>query len=258
MTESATMSTIAPDQLFVIGCPTCGGHVAATGGMCGRDACCPLCASLFHVPTLTLAGAVVPPSPTPPPPAEDWGNVIETLAPPIEKPAAEPAFEHPSDFEIPPEGACEPAVASAPAPVVEPSLRDMPDAAAGPVGSADGVGHTPDLASPLPIASQLPSADWIDEVLATPSTDETYEASAAPEGLPHVGPSQLAPADQELEFREPVRTVRHGDTVVEIRRLTPEERRARRFRRNVMMIVIGVSILLAIVVIFGVPTKPPR
>lgn len=247
------MSTIAPDQLFVIACPACRGHVAASGGMCGRDACCPLCASLFHVPTLTLAGAVVPPSPMPTsPPAEDWGNVIETLARPMEKPAAEPAFEQPSDFEIPPEPAPEPAVASDPAPVVEPSLWDIPDAAAGPVASAEVVGQTTD---PSP---RFPSADWIDEVLAAPSPDEPYEASAAPEGLPHLGPQQLAPAGQELEFREPVRTVRHGDTVVEIRRLTPEERRARRFRRNVMMIVIGVSILLAIVVIFGVPTKPPR
>jgi hypothetical protein len=254
MTESATMSTIAPNQLFVIACPACRGHVAASGGMCGRDACCPLCASLFHVPTLTLAGAVVPssPTPTPPPPAEDWGNVIETLAPPMEKPVAEPAFEQPSDFEIPPEPEGEPAVASAPAPVVEPSLRDRADAATGPVGSADLVGQTPDA------SSQFPSADWIDEVLATPVPDGADEGSAAPEGVPHLGPQQLAPADQELEFREPVRTVRHGDTVIEIRRLTPEERRARRFRRNLMMIVIGVSILMAIVVIFGVPTKPPR
>jgi hypothetical protein len=106
--------------------------------------------------------------------------------------------------------------------------------------------------------SPAPSADWIDDILATPAPDETSDVPAGPEGVPYLGPPLLAPADQDLAFREPVRTVRHGDTVIEIRRLTPEERRARRFRRNLMMVVIGVSILLAIVVVFGVPTKPSR
>ena len=224
------MSTIAPDQLFVIACPACHGHVAVTGGMCGCDACCPLCAALFHVPALTLAGPVVPPAPPPPLPAEDWGNVIETLAPPAPKVAPHAELDQPSDFEIPHESPATPVVA-APAEM-----------------AGEGTDGTP----------PTPSADWIDEVLATQASDETADVPSPPEGVPYLGPPLLVPADQELEFREPVRTVRHGDTVIEIRRLTPEERRARRFRRNLMMIVIGVSILLAIVVIFGVPTKPAR
>ncbi len=249
MTEPVTMSTIAPDQLFVIACPVCRGHVAAAGGMCGRDACCPLCASLFHVPALTLAGAAVAPSPPSPGPAEDWGNVIEKLAPRAAKPAG-PHIEQPSDFEIPP--AAGQAPAPAPAPVTEPSRPVVPDAATGPIDPAEAFGQFADETTPAP------SADWIDEILATPSPDEPPDVPSAPDGVPYLGPPLLAPADQDLEFREPVRTVRHGDTVIEIRRLTPEERRARRFRRNLMMIVIGVSILMAIVVVFGVPTKPPR
>jgi hypothetical protein len=246
------MSTIAPDQLFVIACPVCRGHIAATGGMCGHDACCPLCASLFHVPALTLAGPVVPPSPPPPAPAEDWGIVIETLAPPVAQVPESRDLEHRSDFEILAATAADPVDVAAPSTVGELSFVADPPASTVSTVSVEPVGTLHEASPPLP------SADWIDEVLATPGPDDDGAQAEAPDGLPYLGPSLLEPAEQELEFREPVRTVRHGDKVVEIRRLTPEERQARRFRRNLMMIVIGVSILMAIVVIFGVPTKPTR
>lgn len=245
------MSTIAPDQLFVIACPVCRGHIAASGALCGRDACCPLCASLFHVPLLTLAGHVVSSTSPPPAPAEDWGKVIETLAPPAAHSLPQTAPEQPSDFEIPLEAPGELEVLSTSTPESETSLPDRADATTTTAASAEVGGKDPD-------APPTPSADWIDDVLSTSTPDESVEAPAPPEGVPYLGPPLLAPGDQELEFREPVRTVRHGDTVIEIRRLTPEERRTRRFRRNLMMIVIGVSILMAIVVIFGVPTKPSR
>lgn len=241
---------MTPDGLFVIACPVCRGHVAATGRLCGSDACCPLCASLFHVPTLTLTGQATPPSPPSPLPAEDWGNVIEKLAPPATKAVVPLETEQPSDFEIPPQPAPEPAGEQVLATSCEGSAPTMADASTAPVPPAEPMAHMAS-SSPLP-----PSDDWIDAVLAAPTPDELSEPPAPPEGVPYLGPTLVAPADQELEFREPVRTVRHGDTVVEIRRLTPEERQARRFRRNLMMIVIGVSILLAIVLIFGVPTKP--
>jgi hypothetical protein len=252
MKEPEPMSTIAPDQLFVIACPVCRGHIAASGGLCGRDACCPLCASLFHVPILTLAGHVVATAPPPPAPAEDWGNVIESLAPPVPHVVHDTEPEQPSDFEIPPESSGELEAGSASAPGTKTSPPAIADAATPATASAElDVQVTDGMTTPL--------ADWIDDVLATSASDEPIEAPSPPEEVPYLGPALLAPEDQELEFREPVRTVRHGDTVIEIRRLTPEERRARRFRRNLMMIVIGVSILMAIVVIFGVPTKPtPR
>jgi hypothetical protein len=85
---------------------------------------------------------------------------------------------------------------------------------------------------------------------------ETAEDPGARPAQPGVDGLPIDPSAMELVFTEPVRTVRHGTTVIEIRRLTPEERRARRFRRNVLMIVVGVSILLAIVLVFGVPKKP--
>ena len=246
------MSTIAPDQLFVIACPVCRGHAAANGTMCGRDACCPFCAGVFHVPTLTLAGPLAPPSSSPPGPAEDWGNVIEKLAPPATPPTPGPAAEELSEFELAPETAEEQVVTPAAPPVAKPSPTVVSDAAA---DLADPAASTGPVSTETPLS---PSADWIDEVLASPSPDELHGIPAGSDGVPYLGRELLKPTDQDLDFREPVRTVRRGDTVIEIRRLTPEERQARRFRRNLMMIVIGVSILLAIVLIFGFPDKPTR
>jgi hypothetical protein len=173
MNNPAPVPQLGPDDLFVIACPICRGHVAAKGGLCGRDACCPLCANLFHVPFPATPPATAAPSAPRPALAEDWGGVIEQLAPPPKH--------------------------------------------------------------PLPKPSDQPAVD------------------AA--SLPETEPTPLDPAAADLVFREPIRTIRHGNTVIEIRRLTPEERRTRRFRRNLMMIVVGVSILLVIVLLFGVPKK---
>jgi len=176
MSQPALTAPLGPEALFVVACPVCRGQVAATGSLCGRDACCPLCASLFHVPVPVPAATVAEPAARPGPHAdgptlgEDWGPVIGQLAPPAGPDASaapETRGQEPADFEYP-----------------EPE--------------------------PAAAAARLPAAG-------------------------------------ELVFQEPVRTVRHGSTVIEIRRLTPEERRTRRFRRNLMMIVVGVSILLLIV-----------
>jgi hypothetical protein len=67
--------------------------------------------------------------------------------------------------------------------------------------------------------------------------------------------SPAAPA-AELQFQEPVRTVVSGDQVITLRRLTSEEKALRRTRRNVVMMLAGVSILMAIVLLFG--TKRPK
>jgi len=70
-------------------------------------------------------------------------------------------------------------------------------------------------------------------------------------------PSPAAPQPRgELEFTEPVKMVGSGGTLIELHRLTPREKSARRARRNLVMLVLGVSILMAIVLIFG--TKPGK
>lgn len=62
----------------------------------------------------------------------------------------------------------------------------------------------------------------------------------------------------ELQFQEPVRTVVSGDQVITLRRLTPEEKAARRTRRNLIMMLGGVSILMAIVLLFGTKRSKRR
>jgi hypothetical protein len=61
---------------------------------------------------------------------------------------------------------------------------------------------------------------------------------------------------KELQFQDPVRTVGSGDQVIALRRLTPEEKAVRRARRNLIMMLTGVSILMAIV--FSLGTKRPK
>ena len=80
-------------------------------------------------------------------------------------------------------------------------------------------------------------------------------ASPPPERAPDESQAQKAPA-AELQFQEPVRTVVSGDQVITLRRLTSEEKALRRTRRNVVMMLCGISILMAIVLLFG--TKRPK
>ncbi len=238
------MDQLLPDALFVVACPVCQGQVAAAGSMCGHDACCPLCASLFSVPFPDASGSrqpAAPADPLPPPPtaavveeplpvAEDWGSVITQLAPPRQE---SPPAELPADPKIIP-------VAEAAFTEVEPPplTPPRPDASLPPAAAAE----------PLPEPFTTPPVEPAPVVAAAPGDDRA-------ESLPQVGGAPVEARSEELVFAEPVRTIRQGDRVIEIRRLSPEERRSRRFRRNLMMIVVGISILLAIVLMFGVPAK---
>lgn len=94
MNDIASASRPAPGGLFVIACPTCFGHVAASAGMAGQPACCPLCAGTFVVP--------LPQAAPPPPPA----------ARPAEPPVAREAVAPPQVATR--TAALEPAVTEAP------------------------------------------------------------------------------------------------------------------------------------------------
>ena len=60
----------------------------------------------------------------------------------------------------------------------------------------------------------------------------------------------------QLEFVEPAnKTIETEGGVIALRRLTPEEQAARRTRRNVVMLLSGVAILMTIVVALG---RKPR
>ena len=242
MNNPAPVPQLGPDDLFVIACPICRGHVAATGGLYGRDACCPLCANLFHVPF---------PAAPEPSLAEDWVGVIEQLAPPPNHPLPKPP---PVADEV---TEATPAVTAPALPALDNAFDSRDEIAAvetvetnRPVIGEPGS----ELVVTEPVPEPVP-----DVTVATPFADPAPSPSDQPavdaSSLPETEQTPLDPAAADLVFREPIRTIRQGNTVIEIRRLTPEERRIRRFRRNLMMIVIGVSILLVIVLLFGVPKK---
>jgi hypothetical protein len=81
--------------------------------------------------------------------------------------------------------------------------------------------------------------------------------SPPPEHASAESQAPKAPA-AELQFQEPVRTVVSGDQVITLRRLTPEEKALRRTRRNIVMMLCGVSILMAIVLLFGTKRSKRR
>jgi len=244
MSQPVTTAPLGPDALFVVACPVCRGHVAATGSLCGRDACCPLCASLFHVPVPRTGPTMAD---TRSSVGEDWDGVLRQLEPPGKDHEVEPATaaREPEDFELP---------------------------ALGPIAEAADQAGTEQLNAGTTVADFRPENEPPSDLLPQPLRETTagddgasdgsrIPASAPPDGLPITRPAPLHLAPTELRFQEPVRTVRHGNTVIEIRRLTPEERQARRLRRNLMMIVVGVSILLLIVLLNlpkPAPSKQPR
>lgn len=283
MSDAST--TIAPDALFVVACPVCQGQVAAFGSLCGHDACCPMCASLFHVPQPGTAAATPTASPSqsaaasrdeeaakPSGLAEDWGGVITQLAPPKKDPEPQaPAPDEPADFELP--ALIDPAAAAAGPPPAAPSTIDLNATEAlvtEPSGTSALVTEgsstelpatavmTADYAGPSGLHTSLGdgAAEVVEVTEATPPLRPPPRREgpqpAVADQLPVAGAPPLDPKASELVFSEPVRTIRSGNAVIEIRRLTPEERHARRVRRNILMIVIGFSILLMVVILLGV------
>lgn len=85
MNSSDTTANPAHGGLFVIACPLCFGHVAASAATAGQPVCCPLCAGMFVVPVPAVARAENPP-PRPeaiPAPAVDLIEPTGIEAPPV-------------------------------------------------------------------------------------------------------------------------------------------------------------------------------
>jgi hypothetical protein len=71
-------------------------------------------------------------------------------------------------------------------------------------------------------------------------------------------PAQPVERHRDMEFREPVRTLETEEGMIELRRLTDEEKRIRRTRRNVITLLVGTVILIVITLLLGreKPKKP--
>lgn len=79
-----------------------------------------------------------------------------------------------------------------------------------------------------------------------PPIGATAPPPAAAGGMPRPA-GQPVEQSLDLSLTDPVRTIRQGDTIREIRRLSRGERRTRRVRRTLILILAGIGILLAIV-----------
>jgi len=94
--------------------------------------------------------------------------------------------------------------------------------------------------------------------LTSPTDRQPAPDSASDSAPPGEPPQPAADTDADtsddadaMRFREPVRTIGSGDRVIELRRLSPEEKASRRGRRNLVMLLSGLSILMVIVLLLG-------
>ena len=106
---------------------------------------------------------------------------------------------------------------------------------------------TPETPPPKPASQPAPQD-------RQPAPQDRQPAPEAPFAEPQ---PQAAPVPG-LQLQEPVRTVGSGDQMITLRRLTPEQRAVRRARRNMIMMLTGVSILMAIVLVFGTKRSKRR
>lgn len=120
---------------------------------------------------------------------------------------------------------------------------DLVGAAANcPVCQATFLVPEPELPPPPP-ASRGTAADG-----ATTPVDPVWR-----EMSPMLAEAAAQPAERHrnLEFREPVSTLETEDGTVELRRLSDEEKRLRRSRRNIIMLLVGTTILIVLTAILG-------
>ncbi len=122
-------------------------------------------------------------------------------------------------------------------------------------GTADMPPQPVVAASPASPKTEPPARQRQQRREATPNAPPPKPAGSPATENAFDEPSPQAPV-KELQFQDPVRTVGSGDQVITLRRLTPEEKAVRRTRRNLIMMLTGVSILMAIV--FSLGTKRPK
>lgn len=203
----------AATTLFAVECPGCRAHVAVPRTLAGHVAACPACRATFLVPQ---------PEPEEPRLSDAFDRPrrkrrTPRSSDPVAEPLAGGSASPPAPS--PPHRAEQPEFVEPPPPRSR-GRHDTPPAVAGAAARVSAPVHAAD-----PVATVGPGAEH------RPPHAET--ASAA------------------LAFREPVKTIRDGDTDIELRQLTPEERRSRRARRNLLLLVVGAALLVALAVLLG-------
>lgn len=203
---------------FAVECPGCRAHVSVTGRLVGRPAGCPRCRAAFLVPR---------------PDREER----RPSRPDADDPRAAPAVTAPSPSDSTPTEPARPEPTSPSRSVAGPIAWSDPPVPSTRRRRDDALATIPEAVSTAGTAAG-PTAPAVTVPDATTTTTAT--ASAGDTDVPG-----------GLALEEPVKIIRSGGAEIELRRLTPEERRARRARRNLIILVVGASLLVALVVILG-------
>ena len=249
-------------SIIQFGCPHCGGAFEIDESAGGQQIECPSCSRELIVPQGPSVSAPPPPPPGPPSPSMD---PLGASPPPPPSALCSPASpEVPADSEGPPP----------PPPITSQSANLPPSAPTG-------------INTPPPPPSQISPTALAPDVLP-PQSSAPFESDASPGipsgsqpitgGRPKSAPIPVSPGGSAsgaptpqlgdkvspvggsgtlgLTLREPVaKTIKtkHGGKR-ELRRLSPEEKASRRFRRNLIMMTAGILLLtgaMALLNLFG-------
>lgn len=99
---------------------------------------------------------------------------------------------------------------------------------------------------------------------ATPPTADLAGAAAQDRLMDRLADdlsaAQAQPSERhrDMEVREPVKTVLTAEGEIELRQLSEDEKRARRTRRNLVMLVVGAAFLMMLTLILGRKRTPQR
>lgn len=206
---------------FAVECPGCREHVGVGPDLVGRVAGCPRCRCAFVVP-------------------EPDGPLVDRAIAASREPVA--AFR-------PPARQAErllDAERSAPTTTTSPAADESLEFSEPPLPAArirGGQGPAAAIVAPGPRVST-----WGATFVAAAGPPVQHPLVQHPPADDLAAP---APLDGTLAFRDPVKTIRSGSTEIEIRRLTPEEKRLRQSRRNLLILLVGAALLVALVVVLG-------
>lgn len=142
-----------------------------------------------------------------------------------------------------------PAQTPAAPPPAEPATASTAEPAPGPLA-----GEPPATIAPAAESSAAPPAGSALVPAAPADVGPDVVSVGDPAATADGGSAPAAAADAprgELEFREPVRSITVGDSTIELRRLSPEEKRVRRARRNILILIVGAAMLVALVLALG-------
>jgi DNA-directed RNA polymerase subunit RPC12/RpoP len=213
----------APEEAQQLGCPVCGGVFQVTRDMAGMQVSCPHCST----------AVLLPEAPSPPAVGASaaWSDATAGLETPP------PLFQEPAAATAPPIVETTPA---APRPPVDPFSSSV--AATKPAEK--------DVEDLLPPAAEKPDAPVVEHDAEAPRADD--ERAARRQAAAPTKPVLIPTEDGAyIALHEPVKKVAAGGREIELRRLSPEEKERRRFRRNLVVAGLGLFLLIVAMLVMG-------